>query len=98
MSRPEVRRSAAGVKLRQRDVGGYRPLRPELAADDRPDARLLVVRAERRVEPGLWEVPGEDVVVGRAVVGVVVAERPDQRELVGLPAHLREQVAHLDAG
>ena len=51
-----------------------------------------------RVEPGRGEVAGEDVVVGRAVVRVVVAERPHQRELVHLRRDLRQQVADLQAG
>ena len=43
--RAEVRRAAARVQLRQRDVRRHRPLRPELLRHHRPDARPLVVRA-----------------------------------------------------
>ena len=50
------------------------------------------------IEAGLREVAGEHVVVGRAVVGVVMAERADQRELVHLPGRARQVLADLDAG
>ena len=78
-----ARRSGAPSAARRRPA----PTRAARAssATTEPTARPLVVRVQVRVEPGRGEVAGEDVVVGRAVVRVVVPERADQRELVHLP-------------
>jgi hypothetical protein len=93
----EIRRSGARVHLRQADEGRHGALGAELAGDDGTVRRPLVVRLQVGIEAGLREVAGEDVVVGGAVVGVMVAEGTDERELVHLLGDARQVLANLDA-
>jgi len=56
----------------------------------------LIVRLEVRIEPGLREIAGEHVVIGRAMVRIVV-RRANQRKLVHVLGDLRHVFADLNA-
>ncbi len=74
----------------QRDIGGHaRPVRPPQPRDDRPDARPLV--GPRLVLRGAE--PGRDPVRPGAVVGRVVVQAPDDRQLVHDPRLPGQQLA-----
>src|SRR5262249_56289254 len=93
----EIGGAGGWVDLGQANIRRHRPGRTELLGDDRAVGRPLIVRLQVRIEARLREVTGKDVVISRAVVRVVVAERTDQRKLVHLAGGPPREPANLDA-
>src|SRR5690348_10118166 len=85
------------MHFRQTHVGRYRAPRPQLAGDDRPVRGALIIRLLSGIEARLWEITGEHVMIGRTMIGVVMPERANKRELVHLPRRARLVLADLNA-
>src|SRR4029079_7212515 len=90
--------TGAGVHSRQADVGGYRAARSELAGNDRSVGRPQIGRTEGPVEARLGEVAGQHVVVRRAMIGIAMPKRTDERERVKMLRQDRQVLAETDAG
>ncbi len=60
-------------------------------------SRPLIIGRQAGIETARCAITGQHVMVGRAVAGVFVPERTDQRDLVHLLGHTGQQVADLHA-
>src|SRR5262249_34949905 len=99
--RPEIRGAEAeGVDLLASAVGTANVIGDTAGAlaadpvDHRPDHRMIVDEADRRLRIAA----GQESLVPAAMIGKVVRDRADDRELVGDASVHREMFADIDAG
>ncbi len=94
---PQEARSPRPRHVRHREIRRQAILRPPLGGDHRPDAR---VEADKRpaTDRDSRRRAGHHIMITCAVVPLVVADRPDDRELVGDRRQLRQVFRERDAG